>query len=299
MNNIILASNSPQRKKLLRYFGLKFKVQPSSVKELQKITTTCSALVKRNAELKAEDVASKVREGLVIGSDSVVYIGNKKIIGKPKSLNEAKKNLKILFSRPHWVYTGIAVIDASSGRKVVSYEKTKIFMTHLSDKEIDKYHKIVNPLGKAGGFDIEGWGSLFIRRIEGCYSSVIGLPMAKLNEILKKFGVTVLSLMFVFLVSGCATEFNLATGREESLMHSSDKEIKIGYNIAQKIEEKYDIIEDIDVNERVENILKTLVPHCDRTELVYFIKVIDEESLNAVSLPGGYIYLNKGLCRQN
>jgi septum formation protein len=67
-------------------------------------------------------------------------------------------------------------------------------MTHLSDGEIDQYYKLVDPLGKAGGFDIEGWGSIFISRIEGCYTNVIGLPMASLVKVLKQFGVNILNV---------------------------------------------------------------------------------------------------------
>ena len=192
MPPIILASNSVQRKKLLKMFGLKFQVCPSDADEIQKISTTCSALVKHNALIKAKAVAKKFSKGIVIGADTVAYIGNKKIIGKPKSYKDAKRILKILFSRPQWIYTGVAVIDAASGKIIVDYEKTKVHMTALTDKEMDQYHKRVAPFDKAGGFDIEGWGSLFIRRIEGCYTNVIGLPMAKLFVMLKKVGVNVL-----------------------------------------------------------------------------------------------------------
>ena len=192
MEPIILASGSAQRKKLLKQIGLKFSIRPSNVPEIEKIQTTCSALVKANALLKAEDVASRFKKGVVIGADTVVYIGNKQIVGKPRSLKEAKNILKTLFSQAQWVYTGVAVINIETGQRVVDYEKTKVFMLPLSDEEIISYHKKVNPFDKAGGFDIEGFGSIFIQRIEGCYSNVIGLPIAKLSEMLKKVGVSLL-----------------------------------------------------------------------------------------------------------
>ena len=191
MTHIILASASAQRRKLLEGAGIKIKVYPSRVHEKHVITTTCAALVKHNALLKAEDVASRLNKGIVIGADTVVYAGGK-LIGKPKDLADAKRILKILFSRPQWVYTGVAVIDAATGRRVVDYEKTKVFMHRLSDDEIARYHRKTTPLDKAGGFDIEGRGGLFIRRIEGCYSNVIGLPMAKLRMMLKKLGIALL-----------------------------------------------------------------------------------------------------------
>jgi septum formation protein len=192
MKKIILASGSAQRKKLLKLLGVRFSVRPSQVREIKKIQTTCCALVKENALLKAEDVASKLKRGIVIGADTVVYIGHKEIVGKPRDFRDARRILRILFSRPQWVYTGVAVIDVETGKCLVDYEKTKVFMIPLNDEEIARYHKRVDPFDKAGGFDIEGWGSIFIHRIEGCYSNVIGLPMAKLAGMLKKVGVSIL-----------------------------------------------------------------------------------------------------------
>ena len=122
----------------------------------------------------------------------MVFSSKGRLILKPRDLQEAKKNLKELMAKPHWVYSGVAVIDAQTGRKKIGFEKTKVFMTKLSDEAIDRYHKLVSPLDKAGGFDIEGKGALFIPRIEGCYFNVVGLPLAKLAEMLKKFGVSTL-----------------------------------------------------------------------------------------------------------
>lgn len=192
VKQLILASRSPQRRKLLKLLGIRFAIVPSRVQEISKIKTTCSALVRENALRKAIDVASRLKKGVVVGADTLVYVGNKQIIGKPRNLRDARRILKILFSRPQWVYTGVAVIDAATGKTFVDYEKTKVFMISLTEKEIDQYYRRVNPFDKAGGFDIEGWGSIFIHRIEGCYSNVIGLPMAKLAGMLKKVGVSIL-----------------------------------------------------------------------------------------------------------
>jgi len=192
MKKIILASNSPQRKKLLKDLGVSFKVMPSKVQELKDITSTCSALVKHNAGIKAEDAAKRLKEGIVIGADTLVYAGGMDIIGKPRNHRHARQMLRGYFRKAHWVYTGVAVIDAQTGKKLIDYEKTRIYMQPLTDKDIDRYHAKVNPLDKAGGFDIEGFGSLFIRRIEGCYTNVIGLPIPKLFQMLKIFGVNLL-----------------------------------------------------------------------------------------------------------
>jgi len=101
--------------------------------------------------------------------------------------------------------------------------------------------------------------------------------------------------LILFTVIGCTTEYNLATQKQETLMYSSEKEVKIGDKIAPKIEARYNIVTDIDVNERIERIFKKIVAVCDRKDLVYFVKIIDEDPINAVSLPGGYVYVFRGL----
>jgi len=98
----------------------------------------------------------------------------------------------------------------------------------------------------------------------------------------------------VFL-AGCTTEYNLATQRQESLLYGTEKEIKIGEAVSHQIEQEYKVIHDLDVNERLERILERLVEVSDRHDLVYFIKALEDDLINAVSLPGGYIYVFKGL----
>ncbi|MBN1870126.1 MAG: M48 family metalloprotease [Candidatus Omnitrophica bacterium] len=104
-----------------------------------------------------------------------------------------------------------------------------------------------------------------------------------------------LFLLTLFLQTGCSTEYNLATQRQETLIYGTEKEVKIGETVAPKIEAQYDMITDVDVNERVQRILGRIVAVCDRKDLVYFIKVIDDDPINAVSLPGGYVYVFRGL----
>jgi septum formation protein len=189
MKKIVLASASPQRRNLMKILGIPFAVKRSKAEEVSKITTHVADLVKKNALLKACDVAHRMKsDALVIGADTVVYAKGKLVL-KPRDLKEAKKNLKDLMSKPHWVYTGVAVVDVKSGKTLVAYEKTRVFMVALDDKQIDRYHRDVPPMDKAGGFDIEGRGGLFIPRIEGCYFNVVGLPIAKLCQMLGKFGV--------------------------------------------------------------------------------------------------------------
>ena len=105
----------------------------------------------------------------------------------------------------------------------------------------------------------------------------------------------IFNLLVLFCLLGCATEYNVATKKQEVILYDTDREIRIGDSVASKIEKEYDIIGDADVNERVEGILDRIVRVCDRKNLKYFIKVLEGEDINAISLPGGYIYIFKGL----
>jgi len=106
-------------------------------------------------------------------------------------------------------------------------------------------------------------------------------------------------ILFIFILCGCVTtEYNLATKREETLLYDTEKEVKIGTAYAAKINKTYKMNTDVDVNERINDILNRIVEVCDRKDLVYFIKIIDKKSINAVSFPGGYIYLFQGLIDQ-
>ncbi|HNV23678.1 MAG TPA: M48 family metallopeptidase [Candidatus Omnitrophota bacterium] len=106
-------------------------------------------------------------------------------------------------------------------------------------------------------------------------------------------------LSFSLSVAGCTSSYNLATDRQETSLYSTDKEVDMGYNYSRQVEKIYHIIQDVDINERVERILNRIVKVCDRNDIVYFIKVIEDKKekdiINAVSLPGGYVYIFKGL----
>ena len=169
----------------MRQIGLKFKAVSSNLKESRSLNKGCADLVMSNALVKAKDVAQRFNSGVVIGADTVVLAG-KRIIGKPKNINDAFKTLKLLSRVPQWVYTGIAVVDIDHKKIFSDFERTKIYMYRLTDKQIRNYFKKVSPLDKAGSFDIQGLGSIFIDRIEGCFYNVVGLPLAKLAKLLKK-----------------------------------------------------------------------------------------------------------------
>jgi Zn-dependent protease with chaperone function len=226
-------------------------------------------------------------------------VQNKKIFGKPKNLKNAHRMLKELSKKPQWVYSGIAVIDKDKDKILVSSEKTKVYMDKLSDKEINNYFARVSPLDKAGSFDIQGEGAFFIRRIEGCFYNVVGLPLRRLYRMLKELGIFMLifsicSLAFA-LLSGCSTEYNIVTGQEEKFYYSTDKEVEIGQSVAQAVEKEYKPVEDPLVQKRVEDIGKKIVSVCDRKDIDYHFKVLESDEINAFSLPGGFVYINSGL----
>ncbi|MBN2482850.1 MAG: septum formation protein Maf [Candidatus Omnitrophica bacterium] len=187
MQPLILASRSPARKKLLAQLGLKFQVIVSDSVERSRGYRSYRQLVIKNAQSKAMSVAGRLDRGIIIAADTVVVV-SKKIIGKPKTFAAAVRTLKKLSRNPHWVYTGIAVLDVWRNRCFTGYEKTKIYMYPLTDTQIKRYFEKVSPFDKAGGFAIQGLGAVFIDRIEGCYYNVVGLPLAHLAKLLSKVG---------------------------------------------------------------------------------------------------------------
>ena len=192
MRNIILASKSKARQKLLKQIGLKFRVVEADVKESSSLKgRRCSALVIDNAVKKARAAAKKSDTGVVIAADTVVLVG-RRIIGKPRTMNDAVRSLKILSKSPQWVFTGIAVYDIDRKKMLTDFEKTKVYMYPLNDAQIKRYFRKISPFDKAGSFDVQGPGSIFIDRIEGCFYNVVGLPLAKLGAMLKKVGVSII-----------------------------------------------------------------------------------------------------------
>lgn len=298
MRKIYLASNSKARQKLFKIFGLNFTVVRSRVFEERAILgLSYAGLAKRNALAKARDVAARLRHGVIVGADTIV-VQDKLIYGKPKDLVDAHQMLKKLSRKPQRLYTGIAVIDQDKGKTLLDYELTKVYMDELTDREIKAYFSRTSPLDKAGSFDIQGQGAFFIRRIDGCFYNVVGLPLRKLYLMFKKIGVKVFSLsfcLFTFLLSGCSTEYNLVTKEEEVYFYSTDKEVAMGASIDRQVTKQYKEAADPLVQKRVEDIGKKIAAVCDRKDIDYHFRVLEEDEVNAVSLPGGYVYIFKGL----
>ncbi len=293
---IYLASKSKARKKLLEKFGLKFRVLASKVKEKSsRGNLSFVQLVKKNASSKAKDVAGKVKEGIIIAADTIC-VQDGKIFGKPKNIQDARQMLRKLSKAAQWLYTGLAVVkkEKNKERLVVDYEKTKVYMDKLNDQQINKYFKQVSPLDKAGSFDVQGKGATFIKRVDGCFYNVVGLPLGKLYLIFKKIGLFSI-ICVIFTLAGCSTEYNLATKQEEKYYYSTDKEVQMGAAINRQVEKELKFADDPLMKKRVEDIGKKIAAVSDRKEIDYYFQVLQDDDVNAVSLPGGYVYVNSGL----
>ena len=179
--NIILASASPRRANLLRQIGLEFRVLPSQINEPD-IESQPIEAVKCIAYEKAKAVIDQVESGLVIGADTTVVANNQVAIGKPTSYQQAIEFLTKLSGGRHQVITGVALIDVSQKTETVWSETTSVFFRQLRNKEIEAYVASGEANDKAGAYGIQGKAATFVKKIEGCYFNVVGLPLASLAE---------------------------------------------------------------------------------------------------------------------
>jgi len=183
---IVLASTSPRRRELMERLGVPFDViAPEGVEEIQEGDP--GEVVTRNASAKAGKVAAGLNEGLVVGADTIVVVDDI-IMGKAEDPREAKAMLAALKGRMHRVLTGLAVVDAETGRRDVAAVETKVWIHPLTDQEIGEYVSTGEPMGKAGGYAIQGAGGALVERIEGCFENVVGLPLSRLRSMLEGFG---------------------------------------------------------------------------------------------------------------
>ena len=184
---IILASRSPRRAQLLRQIGIEFSVQPSSINEEIHSHLSFEENVKQLSLHKAQEITKKYSDGVVIGSDTVVVIRGK-VMGKPISEQEAFTMLSTLSGKTHTVYTGFALVDAKSGKSYIDYEKTDVTFRKLNDAEISSYIASGSPMDKAGAYGIQDdFGAVFVEKINGCYYTVVGFPLAKFYTAFTQF----------------------------------------------------------------------------------------------------------------
>lgn len=191
MIKIILASTSPRRKEIFAKTGLKFSVVPSHYKEDMNSKRKPGELAKFLSRGKAENVAKKFKNGIVIGADTFVALKNE-LLGKPKNRAEAVRMLKKVSGKPVSIITGYTIIDTASGKRESRAVETKLYIKKLSSQEIRNYIKTKEPLDKAGAFAIQGIGAVLIERIEGDFLGAMGLPLYDLSKSLIKFGIHIL-----------------------------------------------------------------------------------------------------------
>jgi len=190
MKSIILASASPRRKGLLEKAGIPFVVEVSNYEEDMTLKLKPLDLAKKLSEGKAKAVAQrhKGEDILVVGADTFIVFKNK-VLGKPHTLNEAKKMLKEMSGNKHSVITGFTIINARSDKKVSRAVKSSVYFRKLTDKEIENYVNTGKPLDKAGSYAIQEAGSILIEKTEGDYTNIVGLPLPAFIKELKKFKV--------------------------------------------------------------------------------------------------------------
>lgn len=189
--DLILASTSPRRKYLLEQAGLRFRVVPSPFDESRVPPDAPSRYVRLLAEAKAGAVAAHNPDAWVIGADTIVAAGNR-LLGKPASTEEAREMLVRLSGKTHQVYTGFCIQRRQDNITHVDAVCTDVTFKALSAPEIDWYIRSGEPFDKAGAYAIQGIGTFLVRRINGSYSNVVGLPVCEVVEILIREGVLAL-----------------------------------------------------------------------------------------------------------
>ncbi len=183
MEPIILASASPRRAELLQQVGIPFEVQVANYQEPE---IKDLAMVETISAAKAREIARRNANSIVLGADTVVAKSGR-FLGKPKDTGEAEAMLWELSGSEHQVVTGIALIR--SGQVLTGRQETRVWLRELQEEEIKAYVASGEPLDKAGSYGIQGRAAVFVEWIDGCYFNVVGLPLALLVQMLKRWGI--------------------------------------------------------------------------------------------------------------
>ena len=188
----ILASSSPRRRELLLRLQTPFDIILPDVDESiippdGSPETYCTAL----AELKANDISQHYPDNLVIGSDTVVVLDNN-IMGKPEDKAMAQNMLETLSGKTHHVYTGVCLKWADKNIHHLFAEITMVTFRELSEADINHYIESCPPYDKAGSYGIQDWSAVFVQEIKGCYDNVVGFPISRFYQELKKLGINLL-----------------------------------------------------------------------------------------------------------
>ena len=185
MKEFVLASASPRRKELLAQIGIKFRTCTSKKQE-EILRHNPEEIVKDLSYTKARDVFERGnRDAIVIGADTLV-VYDEKVLGKPKSEEEAFEMIKMLQGNVHRVYTGMNIIWTDNGNTHISSSvaMTEVELYYMSEEEIRAYISTKEPYDKAGAYAIQGYFARYVKQIKGDYNNVVGLPIGKLYQIL-------------------------------------------------------------------------------------------------------------------
>lgn len=177
---IVLASGSPRRKEILETMGISYIIDVSDADEA--FTGKPDETVMELSKRKAEAVAEHHADAIILAADTLVFADH--VLGKPKTEKVARAMLRELSGAWHSVFTGVTMIDTASGKQISRADETRVHFVQMTDDEINAYVATGEPLDKAGAYGIQGRAGMFIDRIEGSYSNVVGLPMALVREML-------------------------------------------------------------------------------------------------------------------
>lgn len=192
---LILASSSPRRQELIQSLGLPYIIRVSDADETVEEKISPAELVEvlslRKASTVLDMLEASEKEGIIIGSDTVVVYQDE-VLGKPVDEQDSFRMLKALQGSTHQVYSGVACVDAATGKQVVSHRVTHVKMKSMSDSQISRYIATGEPKDKAGSYAIQGIGATIVESIEGDYFTVVGLPLSLLSDLLLSFEIQVL-----------------------------------------------------------------------------------------------------------
>lgn len=189
MKKLVLASQSPRRQELLKTLNYPFIVCPAVGEEVMDEKIPASALAEELARQKATEVGEKHPDALVIGADTVVLVGEN-LLGKPKTEEEALSMIALLQGKTHQVITGVCVLEGGENPKSTNFSvTTSVTMRSLSEREIQAYVAQGESMDKAGAYGIQGKGAWLIKKVEGDYFNVVGLPLCPLGEVLQEYGI--------------------------------------------------------------------------------------------------------------
>ncbi len=193
MKEIILASSSPRRREILEKFGFKPTIIKPEIQEKVWSEDSPAQIVMGLSFEKAFSVSEEVEKGKIIIASDTIVVYKDELLGKPKDKKDAFKILTKLNGNKHSVITGIAIIESKSNKKIIDYEETIVEFKISSDEKIKKYIDTLEPMDKAGAYGIQEYGQLLVRKIEGSYLNVVGLPIEKIDDILKEnFNINIL-----------------------------------------------------------------------------------------------------------